>query len=72
MVSALTGGTSSRVQLAGYNEEAEVVRVVFRDGTPWEYYGVGPGEWDSFRTSPSPGRAIREILDAHPNGRGNF
>lgn len=57
---------------AGYNAGERTLRVVFRDGTPWEYYGVEPVIWQRFKRSASPGRFINRVLNNYPYGRGDF
>ena len=45
-----------RTVAAGYDEARQVLTVVFRDGTLWNYYQVTPGEWQTFHSSISKGR----------------
>lgn len=52
-----------RTLTAGYNRASQTLSVVFRDGTPWNYYGVTYQMWTAFKASPSPGRYIRTRLD---------
>lgn len=61
-----------RTLAAGYDRESRTLRVRFRDGTPWEYYGVEPNEWRNFRRVKSPGRYINRVLNNHPYARGDF
>lgn len=46
--------------------------VVFRDGTPWEYYDVPQNVWRNFRRVKSPGRFINRVLNNYDYGRGDF
>ena len=57
---------------AGYNASERTLRVVFRDGTPYEYYGVEPVTWQRFKRSASPGRFINRILNQYPYARADF
>ncbi|WP_157407309.1 KTSC domain-containing protein [Actinomadura atramentaria] len=61
-----------RTVAAGYDEETETLRVRFRDGTPWEYYGVSEQVWNEFRSTNSPGRFINRVLNNYDYGRGDF
>lgn len=61
-----------RTLQAAYNANERTMRVVFRDGTPWEYYGVEPITWQRFKRSASPGRFINRILNGYPYARGEF
>lgn len=65
-----------RTVRAGYikerGESTGTLWVVFRDGTPWEYYDVPPRVWRNFRRVKSPGRFINRTLNNYPYGRGEF
>jgi len=53
---------------AGYNHETEVLTVVFRDGTWWNYYDVPVDMWERFKEAPSKGIYLRESgLDTWPS-----
>lgn len=58
-----------RTLAAGYDPTSRILMVTFRDGTAWQYYGVESTIWQQFQRDPSPGRFIRSVLDAYPNGR---
>jgi hypothetical protein len=45
-----------RTVAAGYDEQRQVMTVVFRDGTFYNYYEVSSGEWESFHASFSKGK----------------
>lgn len=45
-----------RTVAASYDKARQVLTVVFRDGTLWNYYQVTPGEWQNFHNSISKGR----------------
>lgn len=49
-----------------------ILRVRFRDGTPWEYYQVPSSVWQRFKRVQSPGRFINRVLNQYPYGRGDF
>lgn len=49
-----------------------VLRVRFRDGTPWEYYNIPANLWQRFKRVQSPGRFINRVLDNYPYARGEF
>lgn len=49
-----------------------ILRVRFRDGTPWEYYQVPSSIWQRFKRVQSPGRFINRVLNGYPYGRGDF
>ncbi len=45
-----------RTVAAGYDSKRQVMTVVFRDGTFYNYYEVEPGEWLAFHASFSKGK----------------
>ena len=49
-----------RTLSAGYDFENQVMTVLFRDGTWWEYRGVPEEVWDGFKAAPSKGQYLRE------------
>ena len=57
-----------RTVAAGYSDEREVLTVVFRDGTMYNYYDVPATVWGRFKRTPSKGRFILQVLDAYPRG----
>lgn len=60
-----------RTLRAGYDYGRQVMSVVFRDGTWWNYYGVEQNDWDSFRESPSKGEWLDENgYNNRPHGLG--
>lgn len=65
-----------RTLRAGYLKERGAATgtlwVVFRDGTPWEYYDVPQQVWRNFRRVKSPGRFINRVLNNFDYGRGDF
>lgn len=65
-----------RTLRAGYLRErgaaSGTLWVVFRDGTPWEYYDVPANVWRNFKRVKSPGRFINRVLNNYDYGRGDF
>lgn len=59
---ATTSSNPSRPRTlsAGYDSENEVLTVLFRDGTWWEYRGVPLDMWDEFKSAPSKGSYLKE------------
>lgn len=57
-----------RTVAAGYDTSRRVLTVVFRDGTLYNYYGVGRNEWNNFVKAHSKGRYILRHLDAKVRG----
>jgi hypothetical protein len=52
--------TRPRTLKAGYDYETQVLVVVFRDGTWWEYRNVPVSIWDGFKMADSKGRYLKE------------
>lgn len=61
-----------RTVAAGYDPGREVLTVVFRDGTFYNYYEVDQATWDSFKQAQSKGRYIADVLDYQPRGTANM
>lgn len=57
-----------RTLAAGYDKKTYTLSVIFRDGTPYNYYDVSPMEWQNFRAAVSKGVFIRRYLDRHDRG----
>lgn len=57
-----------RTLAAGYEKATRTLSVIFRDGTPWNYYEVSSLEWANFKRAKSKGRFIRLYLNNHPYG----
>lgn len=57
-----------RTVAAGYDKSRQVLTVVFRDGTFYNYYEVSSSEWQAFKARVSKGRYIYQNLDYHPRG----
>lgn len=59
-VTATKNPNRPRTLRAGYDSSRQVLTVVFRDGTWWNYYGVDRGDWESFRDAPSKGEWLHQ------------
>ena len=57
-----------RTVAAGYDDRRQVLTVVFRDGTFYNYYDVTDDEWTQFKASYSKGRYIMAVLDGKARG----
>lgn len=57
-----------RTVAAGYDKNRQVITVVFRDGTWYNYYDCDAGTWQDFKARVSKGRYIYKYLDLHPRG----
>ena len=57
-----------RTVAAGYDRSRQVLTVVFRDGTFYNYYDVSAREWQAFKQSKSKGRYIKRVLDYKDRG----
>ena len=57
-----------RTIAAGYDQETNVLTVMFRDGTLYNYFEVSATQWYNFRRARSKGRFILAYLDSHPRG----
>lgn len=57
-----------RTVAAGYDSERQVLTVVFRDGSWYNYYEVTKLEWSGFKAIVSKGKYIYSILDFKPRG----
>jgi hypothetical protein len=61
-----------RTIAAGYDPERQVLTVMFRDGTMYNYYDVEQKIWDTFRGLPSKWKFIKDKLDSKPRGNANL
>lgn len=57
-----------RTVAAAFDPVRNILTVVFRDGTFYNYYQVSKAEWASFRGAPSKGEFIADTLDSKPRG----
>jgi hypothetical protein len=60
-----------RTVAANYDPARQVLTLVFRDGTYYNYYGVSMKEWETFRNLPSKWQYIRDVLDKKGRGMAN-
>lgn len=60
--------TRPRVQRAAYDPEAQILRVQFRDGTEWEYYGLTRRDFGRYRRYKSSNRFIENVANGYPYG----
>lgn len=61
-----------RTVAAGYDARRQVLTVVFRDGTFYNYYNVNEDEWSEFKSEHSKGKYILRVLDGKPRGTANM
>lgn len=61
-----------RTVAAGYDRERQVLTLVFRDGTFYNYYDVSPNMWQTFKSLPSKGKYIKRYLDGKPRGEASM
>lgn len=61
-----------RTVAAGYDEARQVITVVFRDGTFYNYYECDRPMWEAFKSNQSKGRFIAAQLDYQPRGAANM
>lgn len=57
-----------RTVAAGYDKARQILTVVFRDGTFYNYHEVKGQTWNGFKAAYSKGRYILANLDSHPHG----
>lgn len=57
-----------RTVAAGYDKFRQVITVVFRDGTWYNYYECDPATWQAFKARISKGQYIYKYLDFHSRG----
>lgn len=57
-----------RTVAAGYDKARQILTVVFRDGTFYNYHEVKTQTWNGFKAAFSKGRYILAYLDTHPHG----
>lgn len=62
-----------RTIAAGYDADRQVLTIVFRDGTYYNYYTVDVNTWEKFKAYYSKGKEIiPKVLDAFPRGTANM
>ena len=57
-----------RTVAAGYDKNRQVLTVVFRDGTYYNYYKVEASVWQRFKQVKSKGKFIKDVLDFYNRG----
>lgn len=58
---------SSMIQSVGYDQEAEVLQVMFNSGKIYQYYGVPKAIYDGLMTADSKGSYMRQaVIDCYP------
>jgi hypothetical protein len=60
-----------RTVAAGYDRGQQLLTVVFRDGTFWNYYDVSNDEWIKFHNSYSKGELLNKGGSIYENHRGD-
>lgn len=66
-----TNPARPRTVAAGYDKYRQVITVVFRDGTWYNYYECDPATWQAFKSRVSKGQYIYKYLDFHARGPAN-
>ena len=61
-----------RTVAAGYDPENKIVTVIFRDGTPWNYYGVPEDAWIKFHQSITKGPFLNNAKTNSGRGPGDL
>lgn len=54
-----------RTRAMGYDYGTDTLRVVFREGAVYDYFGVSTSEWWRMRRSASPGKFINRVLSGN-------
>ena len=54
-----------RTRAMGYDYNTDTLRVVFREGAVYDYFGVSTAEWWRMKRSASPGKFINRVLATH-------
>lgn len=49
----------------GYDYGTDTLRVVFREGAVYDYFGVSTAQWWRMKRSASPGKFINRVLTGH-------
>ena len=61
--------SSSFINRVGYNEEIKELRVTFKNGTNWKYFGVEPEKYISFLLAESQGKFFLSSIKPNYAGR---
>jgi KTSC domain len=57
-----------RTIAAAFDEERQVLTIIFSTGVIYNYYSVTVGEWITFKNLSTKWRYIRDVLDGKPRG----
>lgn len=58
---------SSNIEAAGFDAESSTMRVRFKGGKTYDYFGVDTAVFDTFLESPSKGTYLASVIKpAHP------
>lgn len=58
----LTPIESSHIAAYAYHEECGILRIQFRNGDQWDYFGVGPDRFVTFEASESKGSYFSSVI----------
>ena len=58
---------SSVLQSVGYDAQAKILELEFREGGTWDYFNLSPGVYKRFMSSPSLGHFfVKRIKGRYP------
>ena len=69
---ATSNSDRPRTLAAAYNPQKEILTLMFRDGTVYNYYDVQKDLWEYFREQSTKGEFIKSMLDDHPRGQADM
>lgn len=58
---------STNIQAIGYNEQQQILRVLFKGGGNYIYFNVEPNIYEQIKTSQSKGKTLNECVVRHKN-----
>lgn len=56
---------STNIQAIGYNEQQQILRVLFKGGGNYMYFNVEPNIYEQIKTSQSKGKTLNECVVRH-------
>lgn len=56
---------STNIQAIGYNEQQQILRVLFKGGGNYIYFNVEPNIYEQIKTSQSKGKTLNECVVRH-------
>lgn len=56
---------STNIQAIGYNEQQQILRVLFKGGGNYIYFNVEPNLYEQIKTSQSKGKTLNECVVRH-------